>query len=246
VEHLIPQSDVEALLGQLHLDDPRKLGHRESRKAVQVHALLGHLHALLRDAPRRRALRVVDAAAGRGHVAAALAALLLPAMGLRGRVLACEWDEGRVERAAARMAECGVQGVEMVGTAVAELTLDEPPDLVVGLHACGTASDDVIDLALRAGAARLALVPCCHPRRPDLLARMGIPVGGAAGDRLTAAALDGLRVQRLESARYRVDSVVLGPAAATGRDLVILARIGGGKERARLAASALSRFDQGQ
>ncbi len=246
MEHPIPLSDVEALLGQLHLDDPRKLGHREGRKAAQVHALLGHLQALLRNAPRRRELRVVDAAAGRGHVAAALAALLLPAMGLRGRVLACEWDLDRVERASTRMAECGIRGVTVEATPVADLTLDEPPDLVVALHACGAASDHVIELVVRTRAARLALVPCCHPRQDDLLANLGLPVPGLAGDRLTAAALDGMRVLRLEAARYRAGSVALGPAAETGRDLVILGRIGGGKERARLAASALARIDQEQ
>lgn len=246
MESLIPLTDIETLLGRLHLDDPAKLGHREGRKATQVRALLEHLRAQLRDAPRRRELRIVDAAAGRGHVAAAVAGLLLPAMGLRGRVLACEWDEGRIEAAVARMAACGIEGVEAVASPVAALALDDPPDLVVALHACGDASDHVVDLVLRSGARRLALVPCCHPRRPDLLARMDLPVAGAAGDRLTAAALDGLRVLRLEAARYRVDSVALGPAAETGRDLVILARVGGGKERAGRAASALSRWNQGQ
>lgn len=235
---------VEALLGRLHLDDPAKIGHREGRKATQIHALLGHLEPLLRNASHRRELTVLDAAAGRGHVAAALAALLLPALGLRARVIACEWDAERVDRAVARMAECDVRGVEAVGTPVSELALDAPPDLVVALHACGVASDDVVDLTTRTGAARLALVPCCHPRRPDLLAGMDLPVTGALGDRLTAATLDGLRVLQLEAARYRVDTVPLGSAAETGRDLLILARTGGGKDRARRADQALSRWRQ--
>ena len=144
------------------------------------------------------------------------------------------------------MGECGIDGVEALGTPVADLVLDRRPDLVVALHACGTASDDVIDLVVRTEATRLALVPCCHPRRPDLLARMDLPVSGAGGDRLASAALDGLRVLRLEAARYRVDTVALAATATTGRDLLIMARAGGGKERALGAAAALSRWDQGQ
>ena len=234
--------EVEALLGRLHLDDPSRIGHREGRKATQVHALLGHLEPLLRNVSHRRELLVLDAAAGRGHLAAALAALLLPALDLRARVLACERDVERVGRAVARMAECDIPGVEAVGTPVADLALDDPPDLIVALHACGTASDDVVDLTIRAGAARLALVPCCHPRRPDLLAHLDLPAAGAAGDRLTAATLDGLRVLRLEAARYRVDTVVLGPAPQTGRAQHVVARTGGGEERARRAAAALERW----
>jgi len=235
-------AEVQALLGRLHLDDGERVGGREHRKAGQVHALLGHLIPLLRDAPGGRALTVVDAAAGRGHVAAAVGALLLPALGLRGRVLLCEAEPARARRAAERFVECGLRGVEAAALPVRELALGEPPDLVVALHACGRASDEVVELAIRTQARRLALVPCCHRRATVLSQRAGIPVGGEAGDRLTAAVQDGLRVLRLEAARYRVDSAPLGGAAITGRDLVIRARPGGGRERAERARRALDRW----
>ena len=143
------------------------------------------------------------------------------------------------------MAECGIGGVEVVATPVAELILDQPPDLVVGLHACGTASDDVIELVIHSGAARLALVPCCHPRRPDLLSRSDLPVQGECADRVTSATLDALRVLRLEAARFRVDTTALGAAAVTGRDLVILARQSGSRARAERAKEALARWGKG-
>jgi len=233
-------AEVEQLLGRLHLGDAAHLGERERKKAGEVHALTAHLEPLLKDAPRRRELLVVDAAAGRGHVAAVLDQLLLPTLGLRARIVACEWDEGRIARVTTRFAECGVAGVEAVAAAVGDLVVDEPPDLIVALHACGAASDDVVDLTIRTEARRLALVPCCHPRRPDLLDRLGLPLGGAAGDRLGSAATDALRVLRLEAAGYRVDSAPLGSAATTGRDLVITARMGGGRERAKRARAALA------
>ncbi len=235
----VPRGEVEALLGRLHLDDEGRLGGREHRKAGQVHALLEHLVPLLRDAPRRRPLRVIDAAAGRGPVAAALAGLLLPALGLRGQVLVCEEDPERARRAAARFGECGLHDVVTSASAVRDVAPEEPPDLIVALHACGPASDEVVELAIRSGARRLALVPCCHRRAPELARRAGILVGGEAGERLSAAVQDGLRVLRLEAARYRVDSVALGGTATTGRDLVIRARAGGGVERAARARAAL-------
>ncbi len=236
----IPRQEVEALLGRLHLGDAARLGERERKKATEVTALLGHLGPLLTGASRQRELLVVDAAAGRGHVAAALSALLLPALGMRARIVACEWEPERLSRSVRRMRECGIEDVEAVAGSVADLALDGRPDLVVGLHACGEASDQVIDLALGSRARRLALVPCCHPAAPELLQRLGIAVGGAAGDRLAAAAIDARRILRLEAARYRVDSAALGSAAETGRDLVLLAREGGGRRRAEQAARQLS------
>jgi len=236
-------AEIEQLLGALHLGSATRLGERERKKAGEVHALLAHLEPLLKDAPRGRQLLVVDAAAGRGHVAAVLAQLLLPALDLMARIVACEWDEGRVERVAARFAECAVSAVDVVASSVGDLAFDDPPDLIVALHACGAASDDVIDLAIRTEARRLALVPCCHPRRPDLLDRLDLPVGGEAADRLGSAVVDAQRVLRLEAAGYRVASTPLGGAATTGRDLVITARTGGGKQRSRRAKQALAGWD---
>jgi hypothetical protein len=243
VSSSIDRAGVEALLGRLHLDDEARLGERERKKATEVTALLRHLEPLLADAPRRRELLVLDAAAGRGHVAAAMTALLMPAMGLRARIVACEWEAGRAERSARRMAECGLHGIEVVTGAVQVLEPGGRPDLVVGLHACGEASDQVIELVLRTRARRLALVPCCHAASSELLERLELAVGGAAGDRLTAAATDAKRILRLEAARYRVHSVPLGRAAETGRDLLLLAREGGGVGRAQRAARQLRAWD---
>ena len=232
-------AEIEQLLGYLHLGDAAHLGVRERKKAGEVHALLAHLEPLLKDASRKRELCVVDAAAGRGHVAAALAQLLLPEVDLRARIVACEWDKGRVERVIERFAECGLTAVDAVASPISDLSFDDPPDLIVALHACGAASDDVIDLAIRSQAQRLALVPCCHPRRSDLLQRLGIAVGGTASDRLVSAVTDALRVLRLEASGYRVATTPLAGAATTGRDLVITARTGGGQVRSREARKAL-------
>lgn len=236
------RAEIEQLLGHLHLENAAHLGARERKKAGEVHALLAHMEPLLKDAPRKRKLLVVDAAAGRGHVAAVLSQLLLPALDLRARIVACEWDEGRVERVAERFGECGVTAVEALAAPIEDLSFDDPPDLIVALHACGAASDDVVDLAIRCQARRLALVPCCHPRRPDLLDHLDLPLGGTASDRLGAAMTDALRILRLEAAGYRVTSTPLGGAATTGRDLVITARPGGGRARTQRARQALDRW----
>jgi hypothetical protein len=73
-----------------------------------------------------------------------------------------------------------------------------PDDLVVGVHACGSLTDRVLDAALVARAA-VAVLPCCH--------------GGALEKRDTAGleawmegslAVDAVRALRLRAAGYRV------------------------------------------
>ncbi len=236
---------IEALLARLHLPDPTRLGARERKKSSEIHALLPHLARLLGDAPRGRPLCVVDAGSGRGHVAAALAALLLPACGLHGTVHACEWDALRAGRAATRLHACAIAGVQVTAGPIATFAPPAPPDLLVALHACGPASDDVVALAIRSEARRLALVPCCHRRAPALAEQLRLPIAGEAAARLTAGVQDALRVLRLEAAGYRVESTPLGPSAHTGRDLLLLARLGGGRARARRAAAALAAWPAG-
>lgn len=71
----------------------------------------------------------------------------------------------------------------------------DPPAAIIGIHACGTATDAVIDQAL-AGRHPVALLPCCHPKR----ALPGPPTLGAALG--VGMATDIHRTYRLHDAGY--------------------------------------------
>ena len=69
-------------------------------------------------------------------------------------------------------------------------------DLIMSVHACGTLTDTVLDIAVDAGA-RVAVLPCCHDReRCD--------TGGLEGWLDGPTAIDATRAARLRSQGYRV------------------------------------------
>lgn len=86
---------------------------------------------------------------------------------------------------------------------------------VLGVHACGVATDAVIDHALRA-AGPVALLPCCHPKS-------GMPGPASLGRALgVEMATDIHRTYRLEAAGYTTRWAEI-PAAVTPMNRVILA-----------------------
>lgn len=76
---------------------------------------------------------------------------------------------------------------------------------VLGVHACGGATDAILDKALSVGGP-VALLPCCHPDR-------GLPGPPTLGRALgTAMATDIHRTYRLDAAGYRTRWTEIPPA----------------------------------
>jgi hypothetical protein len=90
----------------------------------------------------------------------------------------------------------------------------QPGDLLVSCHACGSLTDDVIELAL-AARARLVVLPCCQSTgKCDL--------GGLAGWLDAALAIDVTRAGKLRAAGYDVHTQTI-PATITPKNRLLLA-----------------------
>ena len=73
-----------------------------------------------------------------------------------------------------------------------------PDELVVGVHACGTLTDRVLEIAIQARAA-VAVLPCCHDG-----ARSVQRTGGLEAWMPVGMAVDAVRALRLQAAHYQV------------------------------------------
>ena len=160
----------------------------KARKGAQIDALIGALGASPRAGP------VVEWGSGKGHL---------------GRALGAVWG------APARLLErdpalCGPPSdgahhvrVDLLRDPVAPLL--SPECTVVGLHACGTLTDRLVETACACGVREAAVVPCC-PHRRDA----GDPVQAVSRAARAAAFRFDLVAQRL---------AVLDRAAASPRRL---------------------------
>lgn len=219
------------------------LRREDLKKAREITALLAELRPFI------RADRVlVDAAAGHAAVGLLAQRLLAPC-----RLVV-------IERAPDRVLACQAAAVDAPGP-VEIRALDvadraawpDAPDVVVGLHACGPATDHILDHAVEVRASRLWLVPCCigqgvrfMPRAEALAARLPLPRQAAVRQKLVHGFIDAWRTLRLEAAGYEVTVAALVPPTVTPYHLVWRARRVGEPAAMARARAQLHRLVEGE
>jgi hypothetical protein len=224
--------------------DGTGLRKEELKKAREMAAMLDELHRVVR--PGRL---VVDAAAGKSYV------------GLLAAELAGVERIHVIERDAARARLCREATARL--TRPAEVTIVEGdvsdraswpagPDVVVALHACGAASDAILDAAVVAETRWLFLVPCCYAhavpfsQRAEALAdAMGVPEHAEVRRRTVTSLIDAERTLRLEAAGWETTVMALVPPTVTPHNLMWRARRMREPNRMRQAAERLARLRAG-
>jgi hypothetical protein len=159
---LLPGENV-ALLKELHLlTRDGNLNADSLRKLKQVNHLVRLLEPAVADVLARFGDPViVDCGAGKGYLGFVLYELFLRPAG-KGRLLALESRPELARAARERAARLGYDRIEFVEAEIAAAPVPPRVHLVTALHACDTATDDALVLAVRANADHVAVVPCCQ------------------------------------------------------------------------------------
>jgi hypothetical protein len=183
-----PRSDPDVpagmsieLLKDLHLlTRDGQLNADARRKLKQIRHLVNLLKPALDDALARTPEPiVVDCGAGKSYLGALLYELVLgPAK--RGSLVAIEARPELSEQAAARAARFGQDRFTVRSGAIAAAELPGRPQIVTALHACDTATDDALALAIAANADHVAVVPCCQAEVARQLERAKLADGPSA------------------------------------------------------------------
>ena len=248
-----PRVQLDELLHRLFIDVPAtSLRDEDRRKSDEMAGLLTEVAgAVARRAPKGEFM-LVDAAAGKAYVGLLAAELILAPRGRPARVRVIEREPARV--AACRDAIARLQAPSVV-LEVVEADVGDPtawpsePDLVVGLHACGLASDVIIDQSLAVRARALLLVPCCTSkdvaaaalaqRRAD---QLGMPRHAEVRRRFIQSIVDAERTLRLEAAGWQTTVVSFVAPTVTPHNLLWRAERVGEPCRMAEAAERLARL----
>jgi hypothetical protein len=177
----IPPGVTATLLHELHLlTRDGALNADARRKLKQIRHLVGLIRPALDDILARHADPiVVDCGAGKSYLGFMLYEMVLAAAG-KGTVLAIESRPELTAAATERAARFGYDRLRFVPGAIDAAAIPPRVHLVTALHACDTATDDALALALTHEADHIAVVPCCQAE----LARQLDPA--RAGDAATA------------------------------------------------------------
>jgi len=159
----VPKGMSIELLKDLHLlTRDGQLNADARRKLKQIRHLVGLLKPALDDSLARSPEPIiVDCGAGKSYLGAMLYELVLGPAG-RGSLVAIESRAELSEQAAARAARFGQDRFKVATGAIASASLPGRPSVVTALHACDTATDDALALAIATNADHVAVVPCCQ------------------------------------------------------------------------------------
>jgi hypothetical protein len=245
---LLPGTST-ALLKELHLlTRAGDLNADSLRKLKQVNHLAGLLAPAVDDVLQRfGAPVIVDCGAGKSALGFILYELFLKDAG-KGTLLAVESRPDLARAGTERAARLGFDRLRYVEGAIAAAPVPERVHLVTALHACDTATDDALLLAIRRGADHVAVVPCCQAEVARQLAAAPSPAPLVAplfehpwhrrefGSHLTNV----LRALALEASGYHVTVTELtGWEHAVKNELLLGKKVRAGSREARAKLDAL-------
>jgi hypothetical protein len=232
---MVTLSLVQEALHRLYIAAPGAVLRKEDRKkAAELVGLLAEIEHIVQGAKLDRPIHLVDAAAGKAYVGLLAAEFLLAERARRSQVTLIEREASRAALCRAVVAKVRAPQVDF---SVVECAVEnaaawpDQPDIVVALHACGPASDAIVERAVACRTRHLLLVPCCtseHVAAASLATRqaevLGLPRHAEVRRRFIQAIVDAERTLRLEAAGYETHVVSFVAPTHTPHHLLWRAR----------------------
>jgi len=186
-----------------------------------------------------RPLEIVDCGCGNAYLTFAAYHYLNDIKGIPAHVAGIDSDEKIIAKCRDLGDSLGWDGVEFGVSQIRGFAPERPPDLVLSLHACDTATDEAIAQGIRWGSRFILAAPCCqHELHDRLRAPLFQPVlrHGILKERTADILTDAFRALVLRIMGYRTDVVQFVDPEHTAKNLMIRAKKGlkpGGKAHVR-------------
>ena len=175
-------------------------------------------------------LQVVDFGCGSGYLTFAAYHYLNHVLGRPAEMVGVDLKSDLLAAQAEKCAALGWQDLTFQASPIGEYNPATPPDIVLALHACNTATDDALAQGIRWQSKLIFSAPCCHHHLQEQLQRQG-PAGpfapvfrhGILRERLGDILTDSFRALILRIMGYRADVVEFVSSEHTAKNLLIRA-----------------------
>lgn len=184
---------------------------------------------IAKNASGGQPVRVVDCGCGSAYLTFAAYHYLKDMCGLPVEVVGIDVNEELVSKCAELRNSLGWPGLEFRVSRIAEFEPDVPPDMVLSLHACDTATDEAIARGILWGSRVILAAPCCqHELHDQLRATPFRPVlrHGVLKERFADILTDAFRALVLRIMGYRTSVIEFVSPEHTSKNLVIRAEKG--------------------
>ncbi|HYH34042.1 MAG TPA: SAM-dependent methyltransferase [Nocardioides sp.] len=174
-------------------------------------------------------LRIADLGCGNAYLTLTAHRFLTEVRGIPVRLTGVDVKEQSRVHDASVAARVGIDADFVVGS-ITEVVLPEPPEVVLALHACDTATDEALARAVEWGAAVVLAAPCCHHDVAAQLRRRPAPAPygmllrhGILRERFADTLTDALRASLLRQQGYRVEVMQFVESRHTPRNTLLRA-----------------------
>jgi hypothetical protein len=175
-------------------------------------------------------IQAVDFGCGSAALTFALYHYLNEELKLSAHITGVDIKQHLIERHQHTAQKLGWQHLTFEHTTIQDYQPQTPPDIVLALHACDTATDDAIAQGIRWHSKIIVCAPCCHhdlqaqlEAQPTPAPFMPVLRYGLFHERIGDVLTDSFRTLILRRMGYRVDVVQFVPAEHTPKNLMIRA-----------------------
>ena len=203
----------EPFMVELGISDKEGRVHdKKQSKFRQINRFAEQVRDILKYLPQEGPLSVYDLCCGKSYLSFALYSYLVERSGREVSMICVDMKESVMRECGEIAKRLDYTGMKFIAGNVFDLTPETPPDLVLSLHACDTATDAVLTFAINNHAKIVLSTPCCQHEMfnimdcPDL---SFISKYSILKQKIASAATDALRLARLEAHGYKTDAIEL-------------------------------------
>ncbi len=201
----------EAFLIELGISDRQGRVHdKKQPKFRQINRFAEQVRDVMKYLPSDGTLKIYDLCCGKSYLSFAVYAYLTEHLNREVEMICADLKKSVIEYCSEVSAKLGYDGMRFICSDISEIKTKDEPDLVISLHACDTATDIVLDFAIRNRAKVILSTPCCQH---EMFRIMDCPELGFISDysilkqKIASAATDALRLAKLEANGYRTDAI---------------------------------------
>ena len=169
---------------------------------------------------------ICDLCCGKSYLSFAVYHYFANILGYKVKMFGADLKSDVIEYCNKVARELNFDGLEFYCTDIRKFEPESKPDLVISLHACDTATDIVLESAVRWGARVILSTPCCHHELnhtlncPEL---SFIAEYSMLRQKFCDAATDALRLKYLESEGYSCEALELIDPEETPKNVMLRA-----------------------
>jgi SAM-dependent methyltransferase len=209
--------------GQVRADMQKKL--RQINEFLERLAETGELEKL-----ERFPLTIVDCGCGSAHLTFAVYHYLNHLLNLPAHLIGIDVNQALLRTRAEQADALGWENLTFQAINIIDFYPPTPPDIVLALHACDTATDEALAQGIKWQSRLILSAPCCHHHLQQQLVQRSPPPQltpllryGVFKERVGDVLTDTFRALLLRIMGYRTDIVEFVSTEHTGKNLMIRA-----------------------